>query len=316
MLRRSLFIVAVLLCSRGARAESGTEPFPVRNQHPLNLVHYSLRPEGPETTPRGAVATSASFTWSNTFNSRDKSYLIDAETRVLDSEFRYGVGERTEMSVLVPVVWRGGGSLDSFLKEWDASIGVPNRKREDAPDDRYYILGETREGGTFTWADSGTRLGNVVVSIKQRLADDAASAFSLSLPTSSGTFGAEGVDAAWSLYGADSWEPFDFTYGSSVVYQSDDSLGGIDFAPVRAWVFAAAGYALTDTIGLNVAAVGSTQAVKNVPRFPDQDLYLDFLARYHPEDSWSVGALLRENPLHPRKSTDASFLFFVSCALP
>ncbi|MCC6954037.1 MAG: DUF3187 family protein [Deltaproteobacteria bacterium] len=315
MNRLTLALCSLIALSPTAIAEELdiAAPYPVRHQHPLALTHYSFRPEAPQTLTAGSTSVSTSLAWSNTYNSRGKDYLMDVESRVWDTDFRYAPLEGFELSVLVPLVWRGGGALDSLIKEWDATLGVPNAKREDAADDQYSFFGQGRDGEPFTWEDDGTRLGNVQIGAKAEVLQgehEISTQFILSLPTSAGTSGAEGVDVAWGVLGAYDMEPASLYWGANVSYFTDHSLGGVKYHPWHGSFFAAAGMPILENVGATIALVSTTQLVENIPRYPDNDLYLDVSLRHRVDTGRSWGVLVRENPLHPRKTTDVTLLVF------
>src|SRR5260370_18253553 len=121
--RRHLWdaLAAAVLCAFPALAQ---EPWPepegpveIRDEHVLAQNRLTLPPIGPDTVPRGRWSLRLGLLWCNSFGwvqdvpgetPTDRRFLIDAETRTLDLNVARGVGENAQVTLRVPLRWRGG----------------------------------------------------------------------------------------------------------------------------------------------------------------------------------------------------------------
>ena len=92
------------------------------------------------------------------------SYLMDMETISMEHSLAYGLTERWEMELSIPVHFIGGGVLDRFIETFHDSFGVDQHRRDYMPRNRVQIF-FTETDGTQRWLNGsdaeGTALGNV-----------------------------------------------------------------------------------------------------------------------------------------------------------
>lgn len=118
--------------------------------------------------PRGESVNSATLDWSNEIflrNGAGESLLLDGETQRLAMRYRGGiaplVGLALDWSLEVPVLFTGGGVLDSAIENWHRTFGQPNSNRGDLPRDNYRIR-YVRNGVTLVDRSKGTSgLGDI-----------------------------------------------------------------------------------------------------------------------------------------------------------
>jgi hypothetical protein len=90
-----------------------------------------------------------------------ESATFDGETTRLGYTFSQGLDHGLEWSVMIPVMYLGGGFLDNFIEDWHRWFGLPKGGREFAPQDRY--LYEIVQGGSVVYrnVEKGTALGDI-----------------------------------------------------------------------------------------------------------------------------------------------------------
>ena len=151
----------------------------------------------------------------------DRRFLIDGEARTFEANVTRGLGKSFDLSLRVPVRWRGGGVLDGFIDAWHRTfrfIGVPDGGRPDFRKNAFRVEGQTSERRTLSWNDdTGTGLGNVEIAARWNVsgpqADRSTTAIvaRLSLPTAGGPYerttgaglqllNARRLGTEWSLY--------------------------------------------------------------------------------------------------------------------
>lgn len=281
-------------------------PIELRDQHPLALIHSSPTPTSPLTLEDGTYSTQLSFAWSNTLNRRRGNYLIDAETRVLDLRFRYGVTDRWEVGANLPVVYRGEGVLDPLIDDWHKMFGLPRGKRDKVPDNGFSLAGENEDGTEFDLHGDGTRFGTAELTSKVRLPDELpgtwASVFALGLPTGRNSYGHDGVDIGVGLVGTGRAGDLRGYWGASYFYYSDPHTDDLTFERHHGAAFLHGEYPVTANISLLVGTLLTTGLLEDVKRFPDYAIYLDTGFRWNLAAAYSLEFLLRENPA-PRDGT-------------
>lgn len=118
--------------------------------------------------PRDTSINSVGLDWSNEFFQRGnarESLTLDSETQRLAMRYRAGIaplwGRALEWSLEVPLLFTGGGTLDSVIENWHSTFGLPNGNRGDVPQDRHRLR-YVRDGETRVDRDSGSSgLGDV-----------------------------------------------------------------------------------------------------------------------------------------------------------
>jgi hypothetical protein len=169
-----------------------SEPFPVRNQHPLAAL-YGLPAPLPARLPAAGTGTlGATVGWTSfeaTDSTGDRTYTLDGEVfeaRVLADR---ALGEDFALHVEVAYRSLSEGSLDSFIDDWHGAFGLPGGSRHLLPENE--LLLEYRAGEAAIWrldsstsgiADLPVALGYALVATET----SAASAWlSVKLPTGS-----------------------------------------------------------------------------------------------------------------------------------
>lgn len=284
------------------------EPISIADQHPFSLTHWSLRPESAVVREEGEVSVGATLLWSNTYNRRG-GYTVDSESVVFEVEAEYGLTEHWEVEVILPVIHRGGGVLDSVIKEWDQAIGFPNDRRESAQDDEFEIGGENTRDEEFSWEESGSGLGNIPLTLRygDRIDDLAYAVFgSVSLPTGRRTFGASAVDVAFGGlldYGMDWWV---LNSGAALSYYGDRSVGGVEFYPLHLDAFIGASVPIWEYVGGYVGVLYRSALVDELRKTPSEHIYLDVGLDADLGRGWKFVVFVRENPIHSSRSTDVT----------
>ena len=111
--------------------------------------------------PRNASTNSVTLDWSNEFFLRStarENLTLDSESQRLALRYRAGIaplwGRALEWSLELPLLFTGGGVLDSGIENWHSTFGLPNSNRDDVPQDRYRIR-YVRDGVTLVDREQG-----------------------------------------------------------------------------------------------------------------------------------------------------------------
>ncbi len=204
-----LLLGATLFGNR-ARAEAG---FPVHNEGALaRTTALPALGEAAVLAPRDH-ALDFTLDWTNEYVAQSRqtsggseSLVIDGETQRYATSLRYGIAQRFELGVSVPLLVTGGGALDDVIDGWHHVWGLPDGGRNDAPKDRLLYQVQRDGQSRLKVADSATTLGDIEISGGWQLARPLALRAMAKLPTGDEdklTGGNAGA-ALWL-----DWNPFD-----------------------------------------------------------------------------------------------------------
>ena len=132
---------------------------------------------------------------------------LDGETTRLALSYRYGITDRMDIGIQLPLVWHRSGFLDSAIDGWHGFFGLPEGPRGERERDRLDVF--YSDGGTtavdLTRGANG--VGDVRLSLGYRLSGDderrTALRFGVKLPTgdSDELLGSGGADFSLGLAG-------------------------------------------------------------------------------------------------------------------
>jgi hypothetical protein len=113
----------------------------------------------------------------------NESIILDGEVTQLSYELRYGINDRWEAGVFVPLLLQGGGILDGVIQGWHNFWHLPNGNRQYAPSNRY-LYEYQRNGQVLLDVSQGSlSFGDIRLSTGYRLADHLAARAMLQLPS-------------------------------------------------------------------------------------------------------------------------------------
>lgn len=231
----------------------GLGPLLLRAQSPLAILRLSPTPEVPETLRPGQWQVGVLGSWNNYFDYDPGLYIIDAETVRLATSVGYGVSERIDIRLSVPVAYRGGGILDHFIEGFERVVGVPNQDRKLFPRNRYLIEFHGRNGQVMrlTGRDAGWGLEDMVIAARYQIAPGDAThpallaAVGIKLPTGreAALHSSGGVDEGVYLGIAQRLSRHFFLYGSvAMMRYATTEMAGIQLTSTQESYFTALEY--------------------------------------------------------------------------
>ena len=303
-------------------------PLEIRDEHVLAQGRLTLPATSPDPVGKGVTRLRLSYLWGNSFSwtqdlpgeaPRDRSFLIDGETRTLDLTFTHGLGARADVSLRLPLRWRGGGSLDSFIDAWHrtfAFLGIEDGGRPSFRRNAFRVEGMTTAEEPFSWNDAtGMGLGNAELAGRWRFHADTSSVAlvaRVSLPTAQGPF-ADSLGAglqlvarrplgrAWDLHG-----------GAGGTIEGDTRVAGVAYERARAHAFAAVVFRPWRPLSLSLETDVASRLVADIDRYPG----LHWLVNLGLKVALSSRALLEvgmtENLMSQLSTTDFALYFAVS----
>jgi hypothetical protein len=254
----------------------------------------------PATTPdtlgcgrwaaHATLAGSSSFGWRQSAEGNEPSYrafLADAESWTLAVSAAYGATDDLDVGLRVPVMWRGGGFMDSMIDLFHEATGTLDNMRPDFAKDQYIVDGTLEDGRPWSWTeDDGAGLGNLEAFARWRFLDGGRDGLSAALhaqatvPTGTGPFRTGGVAAGLQVVAAHRFlRVFDFYAGAGGTWFSETEVDGVEYEPFRASAFAALEWRCLRWASLFAQLQWGSRLVTNVHLFPGTQLYLNFGAK-------------------------------------
>lgn len=186
MLAASALAVLLVLPSPGAAASAPAgaapdadafwlEPLQSRDQFPIMLLFLGFEPERAVSLGRGETSCDLDLSLSNIIKTSYVSapdpssdhVILDYEWWRVMPRFALGLGGGWEASLSLPLYYRSGGFLDSFISQFHEAFGFSDSVRRNTPNDlfRYeLVIGGVRVIGPL---DPGWAVGDLVLALKK-----------------------------------------------------------------------------------------------------------------------------------------------------
>jgi hypothetical protein len=155
------FVALAALVVLAPPARAADDPLRVRDQNPLIRGIYLPLPAPMVGEGDGWLVTTG-VQWSNTVNIElepGEQLYVDAETVELDLGVARAAGAWRFRAGL-PVIWRGAGTLDSFIDTWHDVFGLPDGNRPLVPKNDYDVR-YARAGRSTVVVQDGTSIGDL-----------------------------------------------------------------------------------------------------------------------------------------------------------
>ncbi len=290
----------------------------IDNQFPLALNHNSFRPMSPEVKPKGESSLRFTYAISNNYILVKKKYRIDGEYRIANINYRYSIFDNLELGANIPLVWRGGGNLDSFVDEFHKKLGFPRGERRGKPKNKFGIYGLNKDDSAFGLNKTGSEIGDLTLSAKYLLTSGniqkpAWSILSeIRLPTATEeSYGQDSVDITLGVIGSKSYMPWSFYWGGAYLYYADTFLRNIEYKRHHFEGFLGVEYEFSEKLSFNVATYIASDLMESIQMFPEYAIYLDTGLKYEITPKNIFEFLLRENPYPSKGTADFSVIFGV-----
>ena len=302
-------------------------PLEIRDEHVLAQDRLTLPAVTPDPVGRGVTRLRAAFLWGNSFswtqdvegeNPEDRRFLIDGETRTLDLALTRGLSVSTDVSLRLPVRWRGGGVLDGFIDGWHRAfsfLGIDDGGRPAFLKNAFRVEGITTDKRPFSWSDeTGLGLGNLEVSGRWRFHEHGVAAALVaraSLPTATlpfeGSWGG-GLQLVARRSLGSSWQLHAGVGGTA---QSQPSGAGFRYSNTRVQAFAALSWRAWPRLSLSVESDVASRLVRDISRYPGVHWLINGGARFAASRKTMLEVGLTENIKDQRSTTDFALYFAV-----
>lgn len=335
----------------GASPQEGTcgqGPLRIRPQFPLNLLFLGHTPDDAAVLPPGRTAVGwqavHSSIWArseNLFPENDPPqerpalvdtaallaraqerpeeafFLFDGEITCSTLTVEHGFRPRWQVGLEVPLLTRGGGTMDHFINEFHKILGFPPYGRDRVPEGAFQFIFLR---GPHRWIDqqqeTTSGLGDVTLHAKLRLVEEkarcpaVAATLALKWPTGTGPQRSSGhPDVGLAVHATRQFRRSAFTFSGGYYWLGPlDRLPGLPIADVQSATLAwerdwsdrrsvVLQYAF-NTSPLRWARAGDLSD-------PSHEILLGY--RHRPRPGWSLECSLTENVIEFNNSPDLGF---------
>ena len=218
--------------------------FPLRSQSPIQQLRFGIQHHPPWTVPRRTWALQLQHTWKNMWLYDEQRFLIDGEIHETVLRNAYGITDRFEVMLELPVRHLSGGVLDGLIEGFHQMMGLGQAGRDKFPRNRFAVEITTPDKNgskvQIRSSDAGWQVGNIVLSFTYSLVKDQNHKFraivssNMKLPTATTTemFGSQKMDFGLSLGTGYNMQPFHLYYNAGLIYFGDRTILGIE---LRQW---------------------------------------------------------------------------------
>ena len=241
-----LMALVVSVQTLGAQEDHALGFFPLRSQSPVQQLRFGMQHHPPWTVPRGTWALQLQHTWKNMWLYDEQRFLIDGEIHETVLRSAYGITDRFEVMLELPVRRLSGGVLDGLIEGFHQMMGLGQAGRDKFPRNRFAVEITTPDKNgskvQIRSSDAGWQVGNIVLSSTYSLVKNRDHKFraivssNIKFPTATTTemFGSQKMDFGLSLGTGYNMQPFHLYYNAGLLYFGDRTILGIE---LRQWRF-------------------------------------------------------------------------------
>ncbi len=260
----------------------------MRDGQVLAQARLALPAESAVTLQPGRTTWRLGVLWANTFAwtqdvpgeaPLDRRFLLDGETLTLDLGLTRGLRPGLDASVCLPLLLRGGGTMDGFLDGVHRAFGLDDGGRPAFRRDAWRVEGLAPAGRPFAWPAGQAALGDLELGLKRRLAGPgparAALLARLGLPTSTGPLRERSPALGLQLVAAhDLGASAVLQGGGGVVLGGTREVAGVGYSAARGQAFVGLERRLGTRASLHVQADLASRLVDGVDRYPGTHAHL------------------------------------------
>jgi hypothetical protein len=230
-MRRGILAFSIAAGCLLANVSEAGGPLRISNVHPLFIATGNplLQSAGVEDSIGLFLTYSSLFLLEE---SEKWSAVLDAETAVLELEFRKRLGGSTEVGLTLPLFSHNSGFLDGFLDAYHDIVGAPNYGRERRPENDF-ALDLSKDGETVIRGEPGeVAPGDIKLGVKRALGSNMGIYGFLDLPTGDPDRGYGSGTVEWGaalLYGEEFPGGLEaYLNAGFVVTDSYEGIGGVE----------------------------------------------------------------------------------------
>jgi Protein of unknown function (DUF3187) len=168
------------------------QPFETRDQNLFNLIHGQALPTNARLNKKSQGLWSNSLAITNALNiesSTNESIYLDYEAYRFNFSYQYGLNEKWNLKLDVPLIYQSGGLFDSAIDKWHQLIGLPRGIRPLVENNQYNIQYANQSQTPVALNEASSTLGDIQIAVARALIENNDTTMSLwtslKLPTGS-----------------------------------------------------------------------------------------------------------------------------------
>lgn len=305
-----LMMLCVIPCIAQDQDKQNRGPLPAHANTIFQLPSTDFIPNSSLRVKQDSMAIHNSIMLANIYNNAFPDYIVDAEYLTVNTTIHYGLTDKWQIGLNVPMHTIGGGILDGPIDTFHNSFGLNGNNREMSDRDQF----QTVYGDTQQSINSEIFLGNITLFSRYQIkeADDYPGFFvglKAQLPT--------GMDFEWLKHDkigvgvecATMYEIGDFyLYVASSMAHIDNSE--ILWQPIKSVQYAtvaAIDYRIEKDWSLILQYTGTSGAVESLGEYAEWSHELSLGTRIQATEHVSFEAAILENLVFYNNSADVGF---------
>jgi hypothetical protein len=253
--------------------KSDFHPFETRDQNLFNLIHGQALPTAARLLGKNQDLWSNSLIITNTVNiesSSNEAISLDYEAYRFNFSYQYGLNDRWNLKLDIPLMYQGGGVFDSAIDRWHEFFGLPRGSRPYVEDNQYQVQYSSAAQTLVDLDEADTSLGDIQIAIARSLITEDSTQLSLwaglKLPTGdknrlSGN-GATDV-SAWLALNQQLSPNWLINVNAGAVVPGENSYQQMELSDYALYGNVTLGWIVTDNVQLKLQLQGHTSYYEN-----------------------------------------------------
>ena len=257
-----------LLASDNNDIQADFHPFETRDQNLFNLIHGQALPTNAHLNKKSQSLWSSSLVITNTINiesNTDENIYLDYEAYRYTLSYQYGLSDKWNLKLDVPLIYQGGGVFDSAIDSWHEFWGLPRANRPFVEHNQYDIQYAYQSQTAVNLNEESTSLGDIQLAIARSLIESGSTTMSLwaslKLPTGEEdkltSNGATDV-SAWLALNQRLSKSWVINMNAGAVILGTDNYKNIPLSDYAFYGHAMLGWSVTDNVNLKIQLQGHT----------------------------------------------------------
>ena len=259
---------APLIASTEESNQTDFQPFDTRDQNLFNLIHGQALPTNARLNKKSQSLWSSSLVLTNTINiesNADENIYLDYEAYRFNLSYQYGLNDKWNLKLDVPLIHQSGGVFDSAIESWHEFWGLPRGNRPIVENNQYDIQYAYQSQTPVNLNEVSTTLGDIQIAVARSLIENSSTTMSLwaslKLPTGDEdkltSNGAADV-SAWLALNRQLSERWVINMNAGAVILGTDNYKNIPLSDYALYGHAMLGWSVSDNINLKLQFQGHT----------------------------------------------------------
>ncbi len=259
---------ALLVASTEEDKQTDFQPFETRDQNLFNLIHGQALPTNARLNKKSQDLWSSSLVITNALNiqsNTEENIYLDYEAYRFNFSYQYGLDDKWNLKLDVPLIYQSGGFFDSAIDSWHEFFGLHRADRPFVEHNQYDIQYAYQSQTLVDLNEASTTLGDIQLAIARSLIENSSTTMSLwaslKLPTGNEdkltSNGATDL-SAWLALNQQLSENWVINLNTGAVVLGSNNYKNIPLSDYALYGHIMLGWLVTDNINLKLQLQGHT----------------------------------------------------------